>query len=165
MYAPGTVLELKKPRDPSPKVDRNEEVVYVKDKDGEPTDKPVMLEFPYNKVEVIGRSPVVREYSEWQGADAESVIIRPVTDFAGNLDEPLGKIRLLYKVVSVPDEVIPVERTIKVVEANTAQAGPTPEEVFAQAAPGKAPEKGKKRARTPFDDVHPAAGTQGTSPL
>lgn len=166
MFTAGTILELKKPRPAEEKRNRDDEVVMVKDpKTGESTDKPVMQEFPYNRVEVVGPSPVVHVgQSEWTGADAEGVIIRPLTEFGGNLDEPVGKIKQLYNVVSVPEPQV-YKPEVRVVEATTAMAGPTPEEVFAKEAPGKPPKRGQHRARTPFEDVKPSKGTHGTSPL
>jgi hypothetical protein len=172
MFKSGTILELKDPREPSQLTDPyTGQPRFEKKRNprtGEETelkDKPVMRPFPYNKVEVIGPSPITADRGEWQGADAAGVIIRPLSDFAGNLDEPVGKLKQLYTVVSVPEDVVPVERTIKVIDAHTNQAGESPEEVFAREAPGAASGDGHKRARTPFEDVKPEKGTQGTSPL
>lgn len=175
MFKSGTVLKLKEPRGPEPKIDPYTDQPVMKKtrnpRTGEEkfTDEPVMLPFPYNEVEVIGPSPVVHSdpNSPWQGGDAVGVIIRPLSDFAGNLDEPLGKLKQLYDVVSIPEAIeTPIERTIKVIDATTNQAGETPEEVFAREAPGVAPKAGQKRGRTkPFDDVTPPKGTKGQSPL
>jgi hypothetical protein len=166
MFAAGTILELKKKRDAEPKRNRDDEVVMEKDpKTGNPTDKPVMENFPYNRVEVVGPSPVVHVgQSDWTGTDAEGVIIRPLSEFGGNLDEPIGKIRQLYNVISTPEAKI-YKPEVHVVEATTAMAGPTPEEVFAREAPGKPPKRGQPRGRTPFEGVKPSKGTHGTSPL
>jgi hypothetical protein len=172
MFKSGTILELKEPREPSQATDPyTGEPRFEKKRDprtGEEKilkDKPVMRAFPYNKVEVIGPSPIHHGgESKWTGPDSAGVIVRPLTDFAGNIDEPVGKIKQLYNVVSVPEDVVPVEQTIRVINSSTNQAGETPEEVFTREAPGKASPDGK-RARTPFDDVEPARGTQGTSPL
>ncbi len=174
MFKSGTVLELKEQRGDEPKIDPyTDQPVHKKKRNprtGEETftDEVVMLPFPYNKVEVIGPSPVIHSdpNSPWQGADAVGVIIRPLSDFAGNLDEAFGKLKQLYNVVSVPEAIEqPVERTIRVIDAATNQAGETPEEVFAREAPGIPAEAGKKRGRTPFDDVKPEPGTKGRSPL
>ena len=171
MFKSGTVLELKEQREPTQATDPyTGEPRFEKKRNprtGEETvneSKPVMLPFPYNKVEVVGPSPVIRQNDDWTGADAQEVILRPLHDFAGNIAEPLGKVKKLYNVVSVPEDVVEVERTIRVIQANTNQAGETPEEVFAREAPGK-PAKNGGRARTPFEDVRPDPGTQGTSPL
>jgi hypothetical protein len=37
-----------------------------------------------------------------------------------------------------------------VIHSTSQSAGPTPEEVFAEKAPGTPPEEGQKRGRTPF---------------
>jgi hypothetical protein len=172
MFTPGTILELKEQREPSQATDPyTGEPRFEKKRNprtGEETfnkDRPVMKPFPYNKVEVIGPSPIITDRGEWTGVDAAGVIVRPLSDFAGNLDEPVGKLKQLYNVVSVPEAVVPVERTIKVIDAISNQAGETPEEAFAREAPGKPAEPGLRRARTPFEDVKPEKGTQGTSPL
>lgn len=171
MFKAGTILELKEQREPERKIDpQTGEPAFVKQRNPdtgelENTKKPAMQVFPYNKVRVIGASPVVHVgQSDWQGNDAQGVIIEPMTEFAGNLDEPIGKIKQLYNVVSVPEDIV-YEPKIRVVESNTAEAGPTPEEIFAIEAPGEAPAVGQNRARTPFEDVKPPSGTQGTSPL
>lgn len=170
MYAAGTILELKEQREPERKIDpQTGEPAFVKKRNRdtgelENTKTPAMQPFPWNKVQVLGKSPVVHDYSDWTGADAEGVILQPLTEFAGNIDEPIGKVRMLYNVVSVPEEKV-YQPEVRVVQAATAQAGPTPEEVFATEAPGEAPKEGQTRARTPFADVKPPAGTHGRSPL
>lgn len=172
MFKSGTILELKEQREPTQATDPyTGEPRFQKKRNprtGEETelkDKPVMKPFPYNKVEVVGPSPIVADRGEWTGPDAAGVIIRPLTDFGGNLDEPVGKLKQLYNVVSVPEDIVPVEQTIKVINSATNQAGETPEEVFAREAPGKPAGPGHTRGRTPFADVKPDKGTQGTSPL
>ena len=52
---------------------------------------------------------------------------------------------------------VEVEQTAKVriINAHSNQAGPTPEEVFRVEAPGVAPEPGQTRARTPLEDTGP----------
>ena len=155
MYKAGTILTLKEPRDPSPKLDRESGEPVLRGPKGK--EKPVMLEFPYNRVQVIGESPVIYDREGWTGPDAKGVIIQPLTDFAGNLDEPFGKLRKLYNVESIPENEAPAEIKVKQINATTAEAGPTPEEVFAEKAPGKPPLDGQIRARTndPFGDVKP----------
>ena len=128
MYERDTILVLKEQRDADPET-------------GEA--------FAYNRVRVVGESPVAHTHKgEWEGADARGVIIQPVTNFGSNLDEPFGKLRELYSVESIPEVVVPVQQTVKIVNATTAQAGPTPEEVFAAEAPGTPPEEGQIRGRT-----------------
>lgn len=128
MYEPNTVLALKEQRPNDPE-----------------TDEP----FPYNRVRVVGESPVSHaDKGDWKGGDARGVIIVPLTNFGSTLDEPFGKLREMYKVESVPEVEIEVAPKIRVVNATSAQAGPTPEEVFASKAPGKPPEEGQRRGRT-----------------
>lgn len=141
MYANDTILVLKDQRDPDPET-------------GE--------EFPYNKVRVVGPSPIdsgVRA-SEWVGSSAAGVIITPLSNFGSTLDEPMGKLQALYDVESVPERIVEAPR-IRVVDSSSAEAGPTPEEVFAKDAPGVAPEEGQTRGRTPIsplgEDPRPAA--------
>lgn len=140
MYEEGTILVLKEPHDPDPET-------------GEP--------FPYNEVEVIGASPVSwGGRSEWSGAAAAGVLIKPGpnSNFGSVLDEPLGKLQALYSVKEVPVREI-VQAPIRVINQNSAAAGPTPEEVFAAEAPGKAPEEGQIRGRTrsPLEDPRPVS--------
>jgi hypothetical protein len=128
MYAVDTILTLKKQRDPDPET-------------GEA--------FPYNEVRVIGESPISHSHKgDYTGADAAGVILSPVTNFAGTLDEPFGKCRALYDVKSIPEPQTITQAPVRVIDATSAQAGPTPEEVFADEAPGTAPEPGQKRGRT-----------------
>jgi uncharacterized GH25 family protein len=134
MYANDTILKLKKQRKPDPE---------TKEK------------FPYNQVRVIGQSPVSHVHKgDWTGADAEGVIIVPLTNFGSTLDEPFGKLRTLYEVESVPEVTVQVATQVRVIDSSTAAAGQTPEEVFAEKAPGVAPEPGQVRGRTsPLGDV------------
>lgn len=128
MYQPGTILKLKKQRKPDPETKEA---------------------FPYNRVQVIGESPVSHAHKEeYVGADAAGVLLTALTNFGANLDEPFGKCRELYEVESIPEDVVDATPQVRVINATSAQAGPTPEEVFAVEAPGKAPEEGQSRART-----------------
>lgn len=132
MYEPETILELKNPRDPD-------------DETGE--------EFPYNRVRVIGQSPVDHggaRGGDWSGAAGQGVIIAPVTNFGSNLDEPLGKLQSLYNVVSVPETIIEAPQ-VRVINSSSAAAGPTPEEVIAAEAPGE-PSVDGERVRTPIGE-------------
>lgn len=133
MYEPGTILELKNQREP---------------------DEETGEEFPYNRVKVVGPSPVDHgiKSAEWEGASGVGVIITPESNFGSTLDEPLGKLQAIYDVVEVPDTTVPVENTIRVIHSTSQSAGPTPEEVFAGLPQGKAPEEGQKRARTPHTE-------------
>lgn len=128
MYESETILSLKVPHDPDPET-------------GE--------DFPYNRVRVIGESPVSHaDKGDWTGADARGVVIVPLTNFGSTLDEPFGKLRTIYDVESIPVHEAPVEAPIKVINQTTASAGPTPEEVFAESAPGEASTGDHRRART-----------------
>lgn len=127
--------------------------------------------FPYNRVKVIGPSPINHGIAsgEWTGTEGDGVIITPLSNFGGTLDEPFGKLRALYEVESVPEHEGDVTPKVRVINATTAAAGPTPEEVFAEKAPGKAPEPGQIRARTPrspLEDPRPKAtdGPLGPAP-
>ncbi len=136
-------------------------------KDQRPNDPETDEVFPYNEVRVIGPSPVTHAgIGEWSGQGAAGVIIEPTSNFGSNLDEPFEKLVALYDVKTLPPaqeiavgpSVIPVTKP-----------GPTPEEVFAQKAPGVKPEPGQKRGRTrmsPLDAPAPAAneGPLGPAP-
>lgn len=128
MFEPNTVLALKEQRDADPETKE---------------------EFPYNRVKVVGQSPVSHaDKGDWQGTDAAGVIVVPLTNFGSTLDEPFGKLREIYDVESMPEVEVEVAPKIRVINGTSAQAGPTPEEVFAEKAPGTPPEEGQKRART-----------------
>lgn len=128
MYADNTILVLKTQRDPDPE-----------------TDEP----FAYNRVKVIGRSPISHAHKgKWSGAEAEGVILSPLSNFGGTLDEPFGKCVQLYDVESIPERSINVAQPIRVIDAQSGEAGPTPEEIFAREAPGVAPDPGQVRGRT-----------------
>lgn len=148
MYEPNTVLTLNTQREGDPET-------------GE--------EFPYNRVRVVGQSPVSHaDKGDWRGADAAGVIIVPLTNFGSTLDEPFGKLREIYTVESVPETVIEAAPKLRIINSASAQAGPTPEEVFSAEAPGTAPEEGQRRARTsplgaPGGPVE-AAGPLGDAP-
>lgn len=112
MYQPDTVLTLKDPRS-------TEE---------EP--------FPYDRVRVVGQSPVDHGLtsSAWTGSNGQGVIVTPLTSFGSTIDEPYGKLQRLYEVESIPEVVVPVAATVKVLQQT--DAGPSPEDVFAQEAEG-----------------------------
>jgi hypothetical protein len=128
MYATDTILTLKEQRPNDPE-----------------TDEP----FPYNQVRVVGESPINHVHGDWSGTDAAGVIVQPVTNFGATLDEPFGKLRALYDVESIPEPPEITQTSVRVIDSRSAQAGPTPEEVFEAKAPGAPPEEGQTRARTP----------------
>lgn len=129
MYARDTILTLKEQRPNDPETDEA---------------------FAYNRVKVIGESPVSHSHKgNYEGADAAGVIITPLANFGGTLDEPFGKLTALYDVESIPEpDEVDAETKIRVIDGTSAQAGPTPEERFRAEAPGAPPEPGQKRART-----------------
>lgn len=149
MYEPGTILELKEPRP-------DEEIPARKDPDTGRTRPKQKLPFPYNRVRVLGQSPVDHSggaAGTWSGAAARGVLIEPLSGFSANLDEPLGKLQKIYKVVETPKREVEVA-PIRVIPAHTDAAGPTPEEVFQVKSPGVPPKPGQIRGRTsPLGDV------------
>ncbi len=149
MYAAGTVLTLK---DPHPNDPETDEV------------------FAYNEVSVIGASVISRPGTEeWSGTANQGVMLMPTANFGGVIDEPLGKIQALYSVKSVPELTVPTGPTvIPTYDSRSSAAGPTPEEVFADQAPGEAAEKGQNRARTPMSplvDPRPKASDGPLGPV
>lgn len=128
MYEPDTTLLLKEQRPNDPE-----------------TDEP----FPYNKVRVIGPSPVSHaDKGDWTGTNANGVLVVPVSNFGATLDEPYGKLRQLYDVDEIPVRETDAQPKVRIINSSSESAGPTPEEVFAVKAPGKPPEEGQTRART-----------------
>lgn len=104
----------------------------------------------------MGESPVSHAHKgDWEGADARGVIIVPLSNFGGTLDEPFGKLKQIYDVESIPTHEAPVEVPVKVINATSASAGPTPEEVFAQKAPGVSKEEGRAARRAKREEASP----------
>jgi hypothetical protein len=137
MYQRETILTLKEQREP------DEETGEV---------------FAYNEVKVIGPSPVSHaNKGDYTGSDASGVIIVPLSNFGGTLDEPFGKLRELYDVKEVP-ELIAAQKPEAQVRHVQPAPQPTPEQVFAEEAPGVAPEPGQHRGRT-----SPLGETKGPS--
>jgi len=128
MYTQDTILVLKEQRPNDPETDEA---------------------FAYNRVQVKGQSPISHAHKgKWTGGDAEGVILLPISNFGGVLDEPFGKVRSLYDVESVPERIINRVAPIRIIDSSSAEAGRTPEEVFAEESPGVAPLPGQKRGRT-----------------
>lgn len=151
MYQPETILALKEPRTKGTEGD----------KDYEP--------FAYDRVKVIGQSPINHGLAsaEWSGPDGQGVIIQPITSFGSTLDEPIGKLRLLYEVENLPETEVPREAKVRIIDSSTSAAGQTPEEVFATEAPGVKGEDGK-RGRTPLQEsplTVPEQDIPSSSPL
>jgi len=103
-------------------------------------------EFPYNRVRVVGPSPIIHgegsPHADYAGGDAQGVIIQPLTGFDSNVDYPFGFIRSKYTVESLP-EVADPRATVyglprEYTRVDLDKTGlPSPEEVFAVKAPGK----------------------------
>lgn len=108
--------------------------------------------FPYDRVEVVGQSPIhhgVRA-EEWEGAQGQGVIIKPLNGFGATLDEPYGKLRDLYNVESTPVREAPAEARVKLL--TQADLGPSPEEAFADQAKRSSKRPTNKPKRTsPLD--------------
>lgn len=122
-------------------------------------------EFAYNTVEVINASPIsAHTKGNYTGPDAVGVIVVGTSNFGATLDEPFGLLRELYEVVSIPVHEAPAN-PVRVVNATSAAAGPTPEEVFQKEAPGKAPEEGQTRARTPLSPLSVPERPEDHGPL
>jgi hypothetical protein len=147
MYARDTILTLKEQRPADPETDED---------------------FAYNRVKVIGESPVSHSHkSGYEGADAAGVIVVPLANFGGTLDEPFGKLVSLYDVESIPEPEEFTETRVRVIDSSSAAAGPTPEEVLLAEAPGTPPEPGQKRGRTsPLGETRneAASGPLGDAP-
>lgn len=105
MYQPGTILELREPQSTE--------------------DQP----FAYDRVKVLGVSPVSHAATvpgQWQGVEAQHVLIQPVDVFDANIEKPLGFLQEQYVITEVPDSNLAAQRGGVTVE----QRGPSPEEVF-----------------------------------
>jgi hypothetical protein len=148
MYAPGTILKLKK--------QKPDQVIPAKvDPDNPDRKRPkTTIPFPYNRVVVVGESPVdhgAGRGGEWSGAGARGVLLQPLSSHASTLDEPFAKLQKLYDVEEVPKNEVEVT-PIRVVRAHTYDAGPTPEEVFTKSGGGTPPKEGEIRGRTPHNE-------------
>ncbi len=160
MYEPNTILTLKE-QHPDIVVPQKE------DPDTGRIRKQHKIPFPYNKVRVVGRSPVDhgQRGGGWEGVGAAGVIIEPLTGFGSNLDEPYGKLQKLYEVTEIPTNEIEVT-PVRVIRSTSQSAGPTPEEVFAVSSPGTPLKDGETRGRTPFKSPLPDVEDETeTSPL
>lgn len=121
--------------------------------------------FAYNTVEVINASPIsAHTKGDYMGADAVGVIVVGTSNFGATLDEPFGKLRELYEVVSIPVHEAPAV-PVRVINSTSAAAGPTPEEVFREKAPGVAPEEGQTRGRTPMSPLDDPPRPEQHGPL
>lgn len=137
MYAANTILALKEPKS--------------KGTPGEDDYEP----FAYDEVQVVGPSPVNHglRSAEWTGTHGQGVVIMPLTSFGSVLDEPYGKLVKLYDVKELPEQVVVTrEAPVRIIDAASAEAGRTPEEVFAEEAPALVASQNGKRVRTPLTE-------------
>jgi hypothetical protein len=141
MYKPDTILVLKQQR-----TQYDDDGEPVTDDDGNP------IIFPYDRVRVIGQSPVNHAdiTTEWVGAHGQGVIVEPLSGFGSNLDEPFGRLQELYEVESMPEPtVMRAEDQVKVVKPE--DLPPSPEEIFSNEteAQGKDSRRAKPRRFLP----------------
>lgn len=119
MYAPNTILKRKEPvAEPDPRGKTDDA------RNGDPL-------HPFNRVRVIGPSPVQRSgaLAEWQGGQSAGVLIQPEGQFGPTVDRPLGELQQDYDIEFEPVVEI-TQGTVRVINAHSHQAGPTPEDVF-----------------------------------
>ena len=121
MYAPDTILTRKEPYpEPDPK--------------GKTDEARAGHELaPFNTVRVIGPSPVTMSgaLAEWQGGASKGVLIQPHKAFGPTVDRPLGELQRDYDVTFQPERTIE-QGKIRVIDAHSGEAGPSPEDVFSQ---------------------------------
>lgn len=88
--------------------------------------------YPFNKVRVVGRSPIkAPSFSEWEGADGETLLVEPLTAFATHQSMPVSIADRDYTVTYDPPAP---EGALGI---NSPDAGPrllTAEEQFAREA-------------------------------
>jgi hypothetical protein len=165
MYQTDTILTLKTPRwrplvdgEPGDWQTENYDKFQADTEKLKPGAAPVGEEFPYNRVRVVGVSPVVhsgRDGGQWVGASGQGVIIQPMAGFDSNVDYPLGFIQSKYDVESEPvladprDTVYGLPREYTRVDLGRSTA-PTPEEVFAKEAPSTEAPKPKPDVADPL---------------
>lgn len=136
MYERGTILELKERRSTKDNL------------------------FPYDEVEVVGASPVTKQISsEWNGSNGQGVIITPLTEFAATIEEPFGKLQVIYKVKALPDEREELTQA-RVRDIPERQLGDSPEETFAKTSKNEeksraARPKKEKAKPSPLNDLVP----------
>ena len=135
MYARNTILTRREPFEaPNPEADPPVE--------GDP-------KYIFNRVRVIGRSPISHmggAAAEGSGVGAQGVIVEPLEGFGGTVDRPLGELQRDYTIEFEPGPT-QIEPTLRVINAQTREAGPSPEEVFATTASEKTESKPRPRRR------------------
>lgn len=120
MYAPDTILVRKEPfPEPDPK--------------GKTDEARAGHEMaPFNRIRVIGPSPVQMSgaLAEWQGGQSAGVLVQPHMAFGPTVDRPLGELQRDYDVEFVPERSLELSQKIRVIDAHSGEAGPSPEDVF-----------------------------------
>lgn len=175
MYQAGTILTLKKQREPDTetrdalkKQAAAEKDAKVKKELEKKAEETPAIEFPYNRVRVIGPSPISRHVKgDWTGADAAGVLLTGLTNFGATLDEPFGWLRTLYDVEEIPSEPQSAitHKDQAAILAAAHNVPETPEEIFAAKAPGIAPKEGQTRGRTPISPLGEPVNNAHKSPL
>lgn len=124
-YVPGTILTRKQPIDPPDSEDSIDLSVY-------------------NRIEIIGRSPVQRGIrpAEWTGQAGDEYSIKPFEAFGEVIDTPQGALEKDYDVVTIPERPTIQRETLTVLEP-----GPSPEQQFAAEQSGP---KSDHRVETPL---------------
>lgn len=122
MYAPDTILKRKEPYpepDPTGKTDEARAGHELA---------------PFNTIRVIGPSPVQMSgaLAEWQGGSSQGVLIQPHKAFGPTVDRPLGELQRDYDVEFAPVREMEINTKIRVIDAQSGEAGPSPEDVFRQ---------------------------------
>jgi hypothetical protein len=134
MYARNTILTRREPFEvPNPEADPPVE--------GDP-------KYIFNRVRVVGTSPIshMGGTATWSGVGAQGVIIEPLDGFGGTVDRPLGELQRDYTIESEPGPT-KIEPSIRVVNSQTREAGPSPEEIFAETASVKEETAPRRRRR------------------
>lgn len=119
------------------------------DADGEEYN--VAVVYPYNKIKVVGPSPVrgTETLPEWTGIDGDQFIITPESEFGATQVAPESVLQRDYTVVSYPDETT-LEINPEREQQQRIQRLKSPEQLFAEeavkAAKAKAEEAKEKTA-------------------
>lgn len=113
---------------------------------------------PYNRIKVVGQSPINHGggATDWEGAQAQGVIVQPLEGFGATADEPYGKLVKLYEIESVPENVLPAEPQIRHIPQ---EGEPSPEDVFRETASEATVEEvpEPKKPVSPIDGEAPTA--------
>jgi hypothetical protein len=153
LYVEETILALKEPK----YIDDEGKTRPLSEFTGKKGEEPRL--FPYNRVKVIGQSPINYAHRDegWEGTEAHGVIIQPMTEFSSTLDEPYGRLVRMYDVEHVPvDDVVEgavaSDRGFTQVPASR-NLPPSPEEVFRLARENPDAPPSPTRVKTPMDPL------------